>query len=186
MKRICSVLVIMVMTVGVSLAQSKGGYTIEGDRGGREGNGEWMEKVYVGGGVAGLSFSERITSIGFTVIGGYRWTDRLNTGIGMSYQYFEDKYYDDKYNVFGPQAFAQYQIYGPIFGMVLYEYNVLNYNGRNYNYDGLFLGAGYSQNLGGKAVVNFYLLYNVLYEQDNREDGYSSPYSIGVNFMVGF
>ncbi|UXP33988.1 hypothetical protein N6H18_08520 [Reichenbachiella agarivorans] len=177
---------LLILTTQLVFAQSSAGYTIEGDRPGKkERNTDWTEKIYIGGGLAGLSFSDRITSVGFSVLGGYRWTDRLNTGLGMSYQYFEDKYYDDKYNVFGPQIFAQYLIYGPIFGMAQYEYNILNYNGRNYNYDGLFLGAGYSQSV-GKVSINFYLLYNVLYEENNREDGYSSPYSIGANFMVGF
>lgn len=186
MKKLLFSLLLLAMT-GAAFAQSEHGYTIKGDnKKDRDVNTDWMDKFYVGGGIGGLSFSSASTSIGLNFVGGYRWTDRLNTGVGLGYQYYENKYYDYKYNIYSTQFFTQYQVYGPIYAMGMYEYNFLNFNGDNYNYDGLFFGGAYNQPLGGNAVVSFMVMYNVLYDDLNKEDGYSSPLYYGVNIMVGF
>lgn len=185
MKKLVVISLFFALMTGVAMGQSRNGYTIEGDKRGDQ-NREWMDKVYVGGGIGSLFFSDRETSLAVSVIGGYRWTERFNTGVGLSYQFYEDKYYDYKYNVYGTNVFAQYALYGPFFLMAQYEYNVLRYETQNLNYDGLFLGGGYSQPLGSKGAINFYVLYNVLYEPDNFEDGYATPLSVGANIMVGF
>ncbi|SHK16595.1 hypothetical protein SAMN04488028_103218 [Reichenbachiella agariperforans] len=185
MKKLVVISLFFALMTGVAMGQSRNGYTIEGDKRGNQ-NREWMDKVYVGGGIGSLFFSDRETNVGVSVLTGYRWTEKLNTGVGLTYQYYKWKPTNTNYNDYGVNVFAQYAIYPPFFLMAQYEYLNLDYVEERRGYDAFFVGGGYSQNIGGKAAINFYALYNVTYRTGRDNGRYASPWSIGVNIMVGF
>ncbi|MCV9389200.1 hypothetical protein [Reichenbachiella ulvae] len=174
----------------LSFAQSEHGYTIEGEgkkRNSKNVDTDWTENFFLGGGISGLYFNQNETVFGFAVNGGYRWSERFITGVSMGYYYHGFKNPDFHYNIYSPQLFAQYRIYGPINAMALYEYNFLKSSiGDKFSYDGLFLGGSYNQSIGSNGVVSIFVLYNVLYDEFDQESGYSSPLYYGMNFMFGF
>ncbi len=178
------------LTAGLaSVAQSDSGYSIEGDNGRRDTNTDWMDKIYVGGGIGGLSFSQNQIYASFSLLGGYRWTEKLNTGVGYTYQYTSYKDVNISLHNHGVNVFTQYMIYKPIFLMAQYEY--LSFQGlytdlTTYrdSYNSVMLGGGYSQQLSKKAAINFYVLYDVTYDKDRSP--YGTPWYIGLNFAVGF
>lgn len=112
----------------------------------------WVEKVYVGGGLGGLTWSQDYFSASLYGMVGYRFTDKLNSGVGINYQYFNDKVFNYSINNYGFNFFTQYQVYDPFFLMAQYEiYFIEQFEGGRRQMDALLLGGGVSQPLGGKG-----------------------------------
>jgi len=147
------------------------------------------DKVYMGGGL-GLQFGT-ITLIDISPIVGYRISENLSAGFGISYKYFSDNRYAD-YNshIYGGNVFSRYQFLENIFGHI--EYEALNaeyfelttssYTANNYRkYVGyLWIGGGYTQRMGGNSFINFMLLYNL---NESLYSLYPNPiYRVGFNF----
>ena len=148
----------------------------------------WMDKVYVGGGLGGFSISSDAVFVSANGLVGYKFTDKLEAGMGLNYQYAKNKIIDVSYNDWGLNWFAMYHVYSPAFLMARYEILFLDEVG---NYDTFLIGGGISQPAGSRAAINFYALYNVTYNTNlppgSPENGrYDSPWVIGMNVGVGF
>ena len=82
----------------------------------------FLDKVFVGGNV-GLQFGT-VTFVEVSPLVGYRFTDKISAGIGITYEYYhyQDRYYDFKTNVYGGRVFGRYNFTENLFGHVEYEY----------------------------------------------------------------
>ncbi len=124
---------------------------------------KFKERLFVGGYI-GLLFGD-YTFINISPIAGYRLTNRLSAGLGLTYQYFQDRFFGYGTHTFGGNTFARFVVIPQAF--IYAEYEMLNLESsyffkdgnrfREYNY---FLGAGYRQKIGRKAYFNLMLLYN--------------------------
>lgn len=125
---------------------------------------DFKERIFFGGYI-GLQFGD-FTFVDISPIAGYRITNKLSAGIGLTYQYFHDRFFGYGTHTFGGSTFARFLIIPQAF--VYAEYEMLNLestyffedNGNRfweYNY---FLGAGYRQRIGSRAFFNIMLLYN--------------------------
>jgi hypothetical protein len=147
-----------------------------------------MDRLYIGGNL-GLYFGD-ITYVAISPIVGYRFTENLTAGVGFTYQYYKDNYYNYTNNIYGGLIFGRYNVFKGLFLEGDFEANNLD---AYYTNQGVFeavptrkwipsllLGAGYS---GGGSAGGFYfsILYDVL-------QNYNSPY-YGVPIIragVGF
>ena len=153
-----------------------------------------MDKVFFGGGM-NMWFSNSYSFIELSPIVGYKVTDRFSTGVGVTYEYVKQSYYDpygwefsNSDNIWGGRVFAKYQVKGPLFLYGEYEDLRLQvYNRVADTFDrawvpGMFLGGGLMQPLGRKGGVGIMLLYNVLY--DDLRSPYNSPLVYRVAFFI--
>ena len=147
-------------------------------------------KVYVGGSI-GFMFGS-YTRISLYPILGYKFTPKLSGGIKIYYEYVKDKRYASTYesSSYGGGLFARYRIIPQLY--VHAEYAQINYDIWDY-YLGdasrvwvpfLYLGAGYSQKLGGNAWLNLQILFDVLQDSNSPYGSWEPMYSVGVG--VGF
>ena len=148
----------------------------------------WMENVYVGGGLNGLSISK--TQITVSVSGqiGYKITEELSTGIGVNYQYYKLTDLDVSFNDYGYNVFARYNVYDPFFAMARYEVQsiVKTLGAPRSKVDALLVGGGVSQPAGNNASLNFFALYNLSYSDGSLDNGrYTSPWVIGAGINIG-
>lgn len=125
-------------------------------------NSQWREKFFTGGGF-GLQFGN-VTLIQASPILGYRATERLNVGIGGSYQYYRDNIFQYTTNIYGYNAFTQFNLVQGIF--LHSEFNRIMYvpylNTSSVGVNALLLGAGYSTSPTGGTGLYFLVLWNAL------------------------
>ncbi len=132
------------------------------------------ERIFVGGNV-GLQIGNINTMVVISPIVGYRLTNRLSPGIGLTYQYYRDTGWGEMSgftavtHIYGGSTFARYRITPQFFAHVEFEALSLDsqMGWRNdpdrdtrfweYNY---FAGGGYRASLGGRTRLNLMLLYN--------------------------
>ncbi|WP_053406771.1 hypothetical protein [Persicobacter sp. CCB-QB2] len=139
------------------------------------------------GGNFGLSFGT-FTYIEVSPTVGVMVTPKFSTGLGVVYQYYEDKRFDPKLtsSTYGFRWFGRYNIYknfflrGEVEGLNLEVYNVRETK-REW-VPGVFLGAGYFQPFGKRGGVSVSVLYNFTY--DEFKSPYSDPYVIRVGFAI--
>jgi len=142
------------------------------------------------GGNLGLQFGS-YTFIDISPNVGYRVTDQLIAGIGMTYIYYsvDDIYYKYSTNIFGGRVFSKYYLIENLFAHV--EYEILNMEvPDDFNYNkfsrknipSLFIGGGYRQMIGNRSAFEVELLYNVIEE---RYSPYQNPI-IRAGFAFGF
>ena len=129
---------------------------------------DW-NKVYLGGGL-GLQFGS-ITLIDLSPIIGYRFSEDLSAGVGISYQYLAIRDPSFSSNTYGGGPFARYMVYENLFVHVEYqilnsEYFVVDQNQRilgtfreDVHY--FWVGGGYRQQLGGNSFLMLTVLYNL-------------------------
>ena len=137
-------------------------------------------KWYFGGNF-GLSFGT-ISSIYIAPLATYAITEKLHGGLGISYEYYSNKYYTPSYNVstYGGKIFARYFVFQDLFGQIEYEkrfYRDSYYNpGSNpiASIDGIYAGAGYRQWMGANAYTTIIILFDLT---DNN-------YSFGINPFI--
>lgn len=146
------------------------------------------DRIYYGGDV-GLVLG-KYTMIGAYPLVGYKFTSKLSSGIKMSYEYIKDSRYTQEYttSTYGGSLFSRYrfipQLYAHAeYAQMSYEFQTIIGKEREW-VPFLFLGAGYSQAIGGRSWMNIQILFDVL--QDDR-----SPYKAGepfysMGFGVGF
>lgn len=133
------------------------------------------ERIFLGGNI-GLQISNINTMVNVSPIIGYRLTNRLSPGIGLTYQYYRDSGWANQSgftavsHIYGGSAFARYRILPQLFAHV--EFEALNLDSQmgfrtepdrdsrfwEYNY---FVGGGYRAFLGGRTHLNLMLLYNL-------------------------
>lgn len=143
-----------------------------------------MDRVIVGGGF-GLQFGD-ITLVDISPTVGYMLTDRLLSGIGGRYMYFESKIpgLEFKDNIYGGNVFSQYLILENFLAHV--ELEVLNLQ-RGYdledriNITSFFVGGGYRSSLGGNSFASILILYNL---NDDIYTPYTNPV-IRIGFGIG-
>ncbi len=120
-------------------------------------------KIFVGGNF-GLQFGT-ITYLDLSPLVGYRISDHFSAGVGVTYQYLKDNFYNVETNVFGGRVFGRYFIRQNIFAHA--EYNVLNlqafdlYPAQRINVGSLLVGGGYIQRFAKNSGMTVMLLYNL-------------------------
>jgi hypothetical protein len=145
----------------------------------------FVDKLFFGGGL-GLQFGT-VTLIDISPVIGYRVTEKLETGIGLTYKYYKyNDYYnlgsDLKTNIIGGSVFARYHILENLFAHIEYEslhYRYDEYYGsgssitfdqRTAVYNSIFVGGGYRQRISSGSYFFIMALWNL-------NDGAYSPYS---------
>lgn len=143
----------------------------------------FSDRLFYGGNF-GLMFGT-VTYIELSPLIGYRITDRLSAGPGISYIYMQDNRYDLSTSIYGGRLFARYNFTDYLFGHG--EYEVLNLetpyslNGRT-NLTSIFVGGGYRQRLGSNSFLSIMGLWNI---NDSEYSIYRNPI-IRMGFSTGF
>ena len=147
------------------------------------------DKLYFGG-YLNLSFG-KYTVIGAEPMVGYKITPKLSAGVKIRYDYIKDKRYSTTYTTsnYGGSVFTRYRIIPALY--LHAEYALYNYE-LFYAFEEserkwipfLFLGAGYSQRLGGNTWLNLQILFDVLQNKNSPYNSWEPFYSVGVG--VGF
>jgi hypothetical protein len=153
----------------------------------RSGGNRW----YFGGGL-GASFGS-VTYIQITPMLGYRVTNRLRAGLGLTWRYRKDDRYGQDLSTsdYGASLFSQYSVTRSLFIHGEYEYLSFEYalsstdTGRD-NYDSIFVGPGFSQPLGGRSAFSVLALYNLLYDDTEIPRPYDSAWVIRLGYSLAF
>lgn len=149
------------------------------------------DKIYFGGGF-GFSTSSNQTNLSLSPQVGYKITDRLSSGVGISYQYVKIKNPSVSINNYGWSVFSRFNAFREFFAYTEFEKLYFEYinavspeqtNRKGYN--SWLVGAGYSEKLGGKASFSFMALYNVLYDETAQPRPYNSPWVIRAGIGIG-
>jgi len=147
----------------------------------------FKDRLYFGGNF-GMQFGT-VTLIDFSPLVGVMITPKFSSGVGLTYQYFNDRrYIGGETSSYGGRLFSRYNVLPNIF--LHAEYESINFD--NYNLisdkferiwsNALFLGGGYFAPFGPRGGANFTFLYNVLH--DNLRSPYGEPYVIRVGFVL--
>ncbi len=136
------------------------------------------ENLFFGGDL-GLNFNNNGAYVLIAPVMGYRFLESrsLSLAIGPSFEYFKSGTLST--NSFGGRTFARYDILRNLFLHAEYEGLSIKQSGISDRVwiDRLPLGGGYRQSLGGRANLNFMVLYDVLYDSgspynNNSFDGF--------------
>ena len=150
----------------------------------------FSNRVFYGGGF-GLSAGSDFTNISLSPFVGYRITQRLLAGFGINYQYVKFKNIDTAIDNYGWSIFGRYNVTRQFFAYTEFEQlNFEFFTGSNEQtdrgtYNAYFVGAGYSQDLGGRSAFSVTALYNVLYDSTEDPQPYNSPWVIRAGIGVG-
>jgi hypothetical protein len=152
------------------------------------------DRIFFGGGL-GLQFGD-VTLIDISPMVGYRITEKLATGITLTYKYYKIKNYypyylnlpsnDLKSNIYGGSLFSRYFLFENLFAQAEYEYLLYSYDsyypksgGSGYsksketiNMPSFFLGGGYRQPIGERTFFTITVLYNF---SESPYSPYSNP-----------
>lgn len=150
------------------------------------------DRIVFGGG-GGFNSSSSQTNISLLPQVGYRVTDRYIAGIGITYQYVNFKSPIDKsLSNYGWSLWNRYQVFRQFFAYGEFERLTFEYftdlgfeQTDRKGYSSLLLGAGVSEQLGGRASLNFTALYNVLYDASDPIQPYNSPWVLRAGVGVG-
>ena len=143
------------------------------------------DRIFYGGNL-GLQFGT-ITFIDASPLIGYRLTDKLSLGTGISYMYYREKFpgfQEFSTSIYGGRLFGRYIIYKNLFAHT--EYEVLNLESfdinRRINVTNILVGGGYRQHLGGRAYLNLLALWNI---NETADSPYRNPI-IRMGIGIGF
>ena len=151
--------------------------------------GAWKKKMYYGG---YINFSlGTYTSIGIEPMVGYKIIPRLSVGAKFRYDYVQDNRYLETYTYsnYGGSLFARLMLIKRLYLHAEYA----SYSYESYVADGsseriwvpyFFVGAGFSQALGGRASLNVQVLFDVLNNENSPYRDWEPFYSVGLS--VGF
>jgi long-subunit fatty acid transport protein len=142
-----------------------------------------------------------VTIVAVSPQAGYYVNPRMLVGAGLSYEYYSEKWYNDRISssIYGGRVFNEYAVFTsmyksnmqkPNFSFISHiEYELINLD-RDFSnpnvarassrfwIHGLLVGGGYKQHLGRRSSFNFVLLYNII--NDSR-----SPYD-NPQIRIGF
>jgi hypothetical protein len=138
-----------------------------------------------------------ITLISVSPQVGYYFTPRVLLGMGISYEYYSEKWYDDriKSSIYGGRLYNEYDVYTNVnskptkrqqtnFSIFTHlEYEAINLDRDFSNPDlsqtknrfwihGLLVGAGFKQHFGRRSSFNVVFLYNVI---NNDKSPFDNP-----------
>jgi hypothetical protein len=152
---------------------------------------DFWERIYFGGNF-GLNFGTNFTVVEVSPIIGYKITEELSAGIGITYIYYKEKIpaYNFTYetSIYGGNIFARYFFVENLFAHV--EPGALNLDvpAPFYPYTlsrewvaNFFVGGGYRAEIGSNSSLLFMLLYDVI---DDPNSPYQNPV-IRVGFGIG-
>ena len=142
---------------------------------------KFSQRLVYGGGF-GLQFGN-VTLLDLSPTIGYRLTDQLTLGTGLSYKYnhMKDytqdlntgKWYDYNSNVFGGSIWGRYYLLQNIFAHAEIEQLQIDYHYTSVNYStptnvkngigvtSVLVGGGYRQPIGGHVFFNILILFNL-------------------------
>lgn len=151
---------------------------------------QFNQRLVYGGGF-GLQFGN-VTLVDLSPTIGYRLTDQLTLGTGISYKYNHindytldqnsGRWYDYRSNIYGGSIWGRYYLLRNIFAHAEIEQLRINYNytsvsstlptivSNGVDVTSVLVGGGYRQPLGGHVFFNILILFNL-----NETD--FSPYS---------
>jgi len=132
------------------------------------------ERIFIGGNL-GLQIGNINTSVVISPMIGYRITNRITSGMGLTYQYYRDtgwgnlKGFTSVIHIYGGSLFTRYHVTRHIFAHA--EYEALNLdsqmgwkldpaNKNRFWEQNYFAGGGYRTPLGPRANLNLMVLYN--------------------------
>jgi hypothetical protein len=153
------------------------------------------------GGSFGLQFGT-ITRVEVSPLVGYRITPRLSSGIGITYEYYNDKTFDIETSIYGGRIFSNYLIIkdfneilpgiinGGLFAQAEYEalsletkhFDNLNIHRGQERFllHNVLVGGGLRFPLGERASANLLILWNL---NETSNTPYSNPViRLGFNF----
>jgi hypothetical protein len=145
---------------------------------------DFLKKCFWGGNL-GLQFGT-VTFIDVSPLAGYKFTNKITGGIGVTYQYYhyKDRYYNIETNVYGGRVFGRYNFTKSFFAHGEYEY--LNLEAFDYSYphrvdvNSFLAGGGYIQRFGRNSAFVAMILYNFT---PTIYTPYTNPIiRLGVNF----
>ena len=149
---------------------------------------KFWDRIYFGGNL-GLSFGSNSTVVDVSPIVGYKITERLSVGFGVTYIYYHVKIpsinYSYETSIYGGDVFTRYFFFDNLFGHV--EAGALNldvpsqffpYTLKREWIPNFLLGAGYRAQMGEHSSFMIMLLYDVI-------DDPNSPFQNPI-FRVGF
>jgi len=179
---------ILICLALISEAQNKGGYdsNLKGI--------PFKERIITGGGL-GLSFGSTQDFISISPMVGYRVTERLLAGTGITFRYTKYKYYQPALSLtdWGFNPFLRYTIFNNIFLQTEYEY--LNYEfpttpeeSIRKEFNSFLAGGGFIQPIGDKAAFYITALYNFSYKEPlpYEYSPYYSPFILRAGVSIGF
>jgi hypothetical protein len=149
------------------------------------------DRISVGGNFS-FWFDQYSTFIVIQPMVGYRVTQNFTAGVGINYQYWEDKYYHVSDNIYGGSVFGRYMIFKGLFAETDFEMNNMTayftdagqlvQNPQRKWIPSLLLGGGFYS--GGRSG-GFYLsvLYDVIQNPNSPYNGYP-VIRAGVGFAL--
>lgn len=145
----------------------------------------FWDKIYFGGNL-GLQFGTS-TFIDISPLVGYRITDKISAGVGVTYQYYhyKDRVYDFQTNVYGGRVFGRYLITENLFAHAEYEYlnlEAFDFQRRRVDVGSSMAGGGYIQHIGANSSLVAMILYNFT---ESVYSPYQNPI-IRIGFNIGF
>ena len=156
------------------------------------GQNKLSDKIYFAGG-GGFSTSSNQTNISVFPQVGYKITDRYSAGVGITYQYVKIKQpIDASLSNFGWSVFNRFNVTRQFFAYAEFERLRFEYftsfspeRTEKSSFNSLLVGAGYAEQLGGRASFNIMALYNVLYDESEIPRPYNSPWVIRAGVGIG-
>jgi hypothetical protein len=147
----------------------------------------FKDRIYVGGNL-GLQFGNE-TYIDISPLVGYKFTEKITAGAGVTYIYYRYKssYINYNTNIYGGRVFGRYFFIPSLFAhaeVELLNMELFNTNKNEYyrkNILSPFVGGGYIQRIGNNSGIYLMLLYNL---NDSAESPYSNPI-VRIGFNIG-
>jgi hypothetical protein len=144
----------------------------------------WKDKIVIGGDVI-LSFSTNATQVGLSPLIGYRLSERLVSGVGMTYIYGSFRDYES--HLRGLRQFNRFSVTDELFLHAEFEQSSyifkfpLERESIRYEFPAILVGGGYRSSLGGRSGISITVLYDIL---QDRNSLYNGPIFRG-GFMFG-
>jgi hypothetical protein len=141
----------------------------------------FSDRLYFGGNV-GFSFG-RVTFAEVSPIVGYKITEKLSAGTGVTYIYFKSG--DFSTHIYGGRLFARYLISQSVFAHVedeLLSREIIDFKGerRRIDLNSVLVGGGFRQNISGRSFATIMVLFNLT---PSIYSPYTNPIiRIGFNF----
>lgn len=147
----------------------------------------FKDRIYIGGNL-GLQFGNE-TYIDISPLVGYKFTEKVTAGAGITYIYYryKDSYYNYNTSIYGGRIFGRYFFIPSLFAHAEVEllnmelFNTSSYEYYRKNIISPFVGGGYIQRIGSNSGIYLMLLYNL---NDSAESPYSNPI-VRIGFNVG-
>jgi hypothetical protein len=150
-----------------------------------------IDKWYFGG---SFSFTfGTYTSIGIWPLAGYKVTPKLSFGLQPGYEYIKYNYTnspDYETSNYGLRVFSRYRVipqayFHAEYATINYEFQKPTIGGDYENYREwvpfLFLGAGFSQEIGGSVYAYVQVLFDVLQNENSPYSSWEPFWTVGVS-----